>query len=251
MTAVAWSPFTGALYDVPADLLVRGDGDATVRIPATWSVLRHPAGVMLIDAGAPPAGSPGGDDVAARPAGSDVRTALRLLGLRPDDVSFVLLTHLHVDHLGGLDAVPGARLLTTAEEVRYARAPDVWMEPEYPAAARDLGPRRVDLVDDGQDVFGDGTVTVVATPGHTPGHVSVLLRLPDTGAVLLPGDAAWTRRTLLDDAAVPGLLWDEEAWLASRARLRRLAVEERARIFYTHEPEQVSAGAWQSGGRYR
>jgi glyoxylase-like metal-dependent hydrolase (beta-lactamase superfamily II) len=165
----------------------------------------------------------------------------------------VLLTHLHVDHVGGLDAVPAARVLTTAEELRYARAPDSWMEPEYPAASRTLDPRRVRVVDDGHDVFSDGTVVVVATPGHTPGHVSVLLHLPETGAVLLPGDAAWTRRTLLDDAAVPGLLWDEPTWQRSRRRLRRLVAEHEARVFYTHEPDQFSAATedWRSGEPYR
>jgi glyoxylase-like metal-dependent hydrolase (beta-lactamase superfamily II) len=71
--------------------------------------------------------------------------------------------------------------------------------------------------------------------------------------VLLPGDAAWTRRTLLDDAAVSGLLWDEPTWERSRRRLRRLLAENEARVFYTHEPDQFSAATenWRSGESYR
>jgi len=247
---VSWYPLVGALYDAPAELLVRGSGTEPVRMPATWSVLRHPDGIVLIDSGAPPAGSPGGDDVAARPPGSDVTSSLEAIGLAADDVAAVLLTHLHVDHVGGVAAVPRARLLTTADELRYARSPDPWMEPEYPDASRTIDPARVDLVGDGHDVFGDGALSVLATPGHTPGHLSLLVRLPASGAVLLPGDAAWTRRALLEDDAVAGLLWDEGAWRASRDRLRDVAAREQARVFYTHEPEQFAAGAWHSGGRY-
>jgi N-acyl homoserine lactone hydrolase len=158
---------------------------------------------------------------------------LQSLGLPTNGIDTIILSHLHWDHCGQTHMFPGAQVHVRRDCLE--------------TFARIVNPRvgRRDflstsdsyrfLPDEERVVFAPG-VTVIHTPGHAVGHVSFLVELPETGAVLLPVDALPTRDTLegLSIGAGP----DHAAWKESRARLLRLAGERHAQIFLSHDPAQ-------------
>lgn len=170
-------------------------------LPVNAFLLDHPAGLCLVDAGqgAAAAGAlPRWHPflrIARFELGSDDEAAaqVRRLGHRPEDVRWVVLTHLHTDHIGGLAGFPGAEAVVADAEWRRARGlagrlrgyvPGQWPE--------GLEPRRVDLSGPpvgpfpaSLDLAGDGSLRLVPLPGHTPGHLGVLV-----AGALLGGDAA-------------------------------------------------------------
>lgn len=154
--------------------------------------------------------------------------ALALLGLAPLDIDLVILSHGHIDHVGSLPLFAHALIVLTRTERADPR-------PSYFGKARpmDWPDARYHLIDKDTPVC-DG-LTLLPTPGHTPGHLSALVTLPDGRAVLLAADAI-NRATEADegfaDAASPALA------MASYHRLTALAANHAAEILYGHEPAQ-------------
>ena len=148
-----------------------------------------------------------------------VAARLRAADVDPADIDLVILSHLHFDHVGGLAQIPDARVLVQRDE--WAAGTDADL-----AAANTLSPADFDLghdvvqLDGGHDVFGDGRVTCIPTPGHTPGHQSLRVRLADREIVLC-GDCAYFRETL-DGGALPPIGHDHEQQADSIRRLRGL-----------------------------
>ena len=157
------------------------------------------------------------------------------MGLKPDDVDLIALSHLHFDHTGAATLFPQARLLIQAAEYEAAflRHEDygVVYDPEiYDDLARN--PRQI-LTGD-HDVFGDGTVTIVSAPGHTPGHQVLLVNLKNTGPVLLSGDLYHFRVTR-KLRAVPTFNSDEDQTLASMDKVERLIAKTGATLWIEHD----------------
>lgn len=222
-------------------LVAGSEEDGLVRIPAPSFLIEHRDGAVLFDASLAPeaAGDPYAE-YGERAARSQVEfTAEQRLdrqvaaaGLAVGDVDTVVLSHLHFDHAGSAHLFTSARLLLGAGELvharsgsdRYCRAVDV------ERVAR-CAPTEVD---GDVDVFGDGSVIVFPTPGHTPGHVSLLVRLPRRSC-LLTGDAVHTREALLSERPFPG---DADPRLAveSIRRLKRRALDAEATICVSHSP---------------
>jgi N-acyl homoserine lactone hydrolase len=98
-------------------------------------------------------------------------------------------------------------------------------------------PKNLQLVDGDTDVFADGSVTLVATPGHTPGHQSLLVHLKHAGFVLLSGDVAHLEENFEKDI-VPTLNTDKAASIASMERIRKLLARYRAAFFINHDKSQ-------------
>lgn len=247
--------FNAAWYQVEQSLLGGGDSATTVRIPTSWAVIQHQAGVVLIDTGVDlssttnePAALADGAPLAA--CGIDTHASLRTLGIGPADIEVVINTHLHIDHVGQNLRYPQARFLARRAEVDYARAPvDPVLATEYPKNLIALDTLRYEPIEGDADVdlFGDGTVTLLSTPGHSAGHQSVLVRLAHRRSVLLAGDAVWTAACRDDPSVVPGLIWSRDAYRLSRSRLVDIAARENARWLFTHEPSNFGKGGWASG----
>lgn len=124
-------------------------------------------------------------------AGQDLRVRLARLGYDVEDVGTVFLTHVHDDHAGGLRHLPRATVVLDRRDwdhgVRYPYSFDLVQELTFP----EFDSGRYRAFPESQDYFGDGSVLLLPTPGHSPGHMCVLLRMDD-GSVLFTGDTLYT-----------------------------------------------------------
>src|SRR3954447_2133183 len=143
---------------------------------------------------------------------------LAAVGLTPDDIRYVAISHTHGDHVGNVDLFPKASVLIQQAEYDWAFAlPRKPFSPEHPARK----------LDGDSDVFGDGSVLIVSTPGHTPGHQTLLVRLPQSGAVVLSGDMVHFQENW-DARIVPARNFDKKQSVESMDRVARLLEDEHA-----------------------
>jgi glyoxylase-like metal-dependent hydrolase (beta-lactamase superfamily II) len=208
-------------------------------VPIPAFLVRHPGiGPILVDTGLHPSVATNPNDNLARvtsshyslEAGSDVASQLRGKGLRPEDVAVVILTHLHEDHASAMSSFPNAVFVFAAqewEEATSGRLPALrGYNPSHYDYAFDFN--TVDFNGDAIesygpfgrsfDLFGDGSVRLVFTPGHSAGHTSVFLRLPRRDFVVM-GDAAydWAQ---FEGRAEPMMMDDEHNWKRSLKELQ-------------------------------
>ena len=127
-------------------------------------------------------------------ADDHIERRLATIGLRPQDIDVVVQSHLHFDHCGGLAWLKRAPVLVQREELAFALDPPVYQRDIYMPADFDIG-LNFQLLDGDHDVFGDGRVMVISTPGHTRGHQSLLVRL-DGQTIFLLADAAYLLRKI-------------------------------------------------------
>jgi N-acyl homoserine lactone hydrolase len=150
------------------------------------------------------------------------------LGLKPDDVKAMAVSHTHPDHSGNVELFPQATLYVQKSEYDWPGANNERrFKPSHP----------VELLAGDKDVFGDGSVTILATPGHTPGHQSLLVRLPKTGAVVLSGDAVHFRDNW-DNRRVPGMNTSKELSTASMQKIADTLDKEKAQLWINHDKAQ-------------
>jgi glyoxylase-like metal-dependent hydrolase (beta-lactamase superfamily II) len=200
-------------------------------------LIRHPKGDLLWDAGIPATFHDAPEPVAAGPFTMDMPATIEMqlgeLGLTVADVDYFTPSHSHFDHIGDSNRFAGATLLIDRDEraVMFgdeARA-DVENFPLYSA----LETAETVEFDGDHDVFGDGTVTILDMPGHTPGHKSLLLQLDNAGAVLLSGDLYHLQESR-ERRLVPKFNTDVEQTLASMDRFEQIATDTGARVVIQH-----------------
>src|SRR3954466_11225596 len=201
-------------------------------------LIHHTQGWLLWDTGVP-------DAIAAMPEGlapSDPRMThwrrpktlaaqLEGVGVKPADIKYVAVSHTHPDHIGNVELFPQAMLLVQKAEYEWPTpngAPR--FKPEHP----------VTELEGDHDVFGDGSVTIITTPGHTPGHQSLLVKLPKTGALVLSGDAVhfqdnWTHKR------VPSMNTSKDQSLASLERIAKVLADQKATLWINHDKPQSAS----------
>jgi len=150
---------------------------------------------------------------------------LEALGVKPADIKYVAISHTHGDHSGNAELFPQALLLVQKAEYDW---------PNQDGTARFKPEHPVKKLEGDYDVFGDGSVTVISTPGHTPGHQSLLVKLPKTGTVILTGDAVHFQESW-DKRLVPGFNFDQDKSRASMQRLADLAAQNKALVWINHD----------------
>jgi N-acyl homoserine lactone hydrolase len=153
---------------------------------------------------------------------------LALLGLTPGDLHQVVNSHLHFDHCGGNQHLTASPILVDGRDLERARA-GIGVGPVFE------GPGVTFQTFEGDYELAPG-VQLLATPGHTPGHHSLLVRLPQSGPLLLTVDAVYTEALWQRDAL--GACVDEEEARRSMNRLRRIAQETGAKVIFGHDPGQ-------------
>lgn len=206
-------------------------------------LLRHDKDYMLWDAGLPAAliGAKTDDTAAMVPTlAEDLPTQLARIGIKPGQIGRMGISHNHFDHVGQAESFPGATLMIGAADLaQFAADPlpfavdPAFLKPWLKDGAT------VDAISGDRDVFGDGTVTILATPGHTPGETSLLVRLPETGAVLLSGDVVHFEEQV-GNRGVPPFNFDRAETLASMDRLTGIATSLNAKLIIQHDASHVA-----------
>jgi N-acyl homoserine lactone hydrolase len=164
---------------------------------------------------------------------------LRDIGIEPGRVDRVALSHYHSDHSGQAATFPGAILMIGAQDMAVVRGPAAAFNLQRDDFAPWLnGGGRIDEVVGDRDVFGDGRVMMLSTPGHTPGHHSLLVRL-SSGPVILSGDL-WHFTEQVAINGVPKVNTSRADTLASMDRVVRIAAALGARIVIGHETGDIA-----------
>ena len=220
-------------------------------IPVPWYLIEHPRGLVVIDGGiaaecaADPERHWGRTSSVFWPVLTPAQAcvpALRAAGFDPADVRHVLQSHMHSDHtgaLGAIDQFPNADVLVRRAEYQYAFVPDWFATAGY--IHKDFNKPGVPWSllednEDGYDVFGDGVVRCWNTPGHSPGHQSFEVTLPNSGTILLTIDAAYTTDHW-NEKALPGFLTSAIDAVRSVRKLHRIAARSDATVVTGHDPE--------------
>lgn len=219
------------------------DAGRKIAAPIPFFLLRHPGGNVLIDTGAHPDAIENPDErwgglaKVFRPearSGEGVVEQLGGLGLQPDDIHLVINTHLHMDHAGGNQFFPNAAFLVQKRE--WETAQDPWNEGKGYFTSDWDHPLKYEMLEGSRDVFGDGRLVVLPSPGHTPGLMICVVRLARTGLVVLAGDTVYMRENL-DHNLVPKTTWNPEALTKSMETIRRF-IRDGALVIFGHDPEQ-------------
>jgi glyoxylase-like metal-dependent hydrolase (beta-lactamase superfamily II) len=168
------------------------------------------------------------------PDGHGLGFRLREVGVAPTDLDYVVVSHLHFDHCGGLAEVPDARLVVQHDEWAAGQSSKLVDDGVFNPDDYRLG-HDVLEVDGDHDLFGDGGVVCVSTPGHTPGHQSLRVQL-ESGPVVLTADCAYCG-FMLDEDLIQTVVFDEADFLRSRQLLKKLR-SEGCELYFGHDPEQ-------------
>ncbi|HLE03116.1 MAG TPA: N-acyl homoserine lactonase family protein [Anaerolineales bacterium] len=175
----------------------------------------------------------------------EIGAQLPSLGIKPAEVGTVLLTHLHTDHAGGISHFPSSRFLVNEPEHKYARGtlgrlrgylPQHWPA-RFQANAIPFQPVAFGPFGHTYCLTAAKDIIVIPTPGHTPGHVSVLVMLDDL-CVVLAGDTTYTEATLLH-RQVDGISPDERLALRTIDNILQLSRERHIVYLPSHDPESV------------
>lgn len=210
------------------------DMGKTIEIPVPFYLIMHPRGNVLYDTGF------------ARECATDPRAhwgaavdsfmplmgpeqycteQLERIGLKPGDIQFIILSHLHNDHAGALKEFPNAKILVQRTELQWAYTCDFFQKLAYVRADFDHPKLKYHLLEGWRenpfDMFGDEAVKIWFTPGHTPGVQSLSLRLPHSGTLLLTSDACYTDENLKRNV-LPGVGWNSEETVSSIRRIRHM-----------------------------
>lgn len=215
--------YPGQQRDLVASCYLIKDGDA----------------YMLWDTGLPLSAREGAVDPSKpmnQKLGKSIVEQLAELGVRPDQIGLIGISHYHHDHVGQAADFPKAKLVIGAGDLKVARENDSIGKPLAPWLGEGA---KVEGVTGDKDLFGDGSVTMLNLTGHTPGHHGLLVRLPKTGVVLLSGDVAHFRENL-DSDGVPTFNTDRADSLAAMDRFRTLAKSLKAVAIIQHDPRDVA-----------
>jgi N-acyl homoserine lactone hydrolase len=164
---------------------------------------------------------------------------LAKIDVKPDQIKYVGISHYHADHTGQIDSFPKATLLIGAKEWEAITSPKPAQGVNFkPFESWIKGDSKVEPQPIDKDVFGDGTVIVLRTPGHTPGHQSLLVKLPQMGAVIITGDVVHFRENY-DSDGVPAFNFDRAQTVASIERLKKIAANLKATVIIQHDARDV------------
>src|SRR6202790_2608104 len=172
-----------------------------------------------------------------------LESQLAAIGVKPPDIRFIGISHTHPDHIGNAELFPRVPILIQKAKYDYyfASGKEGILKPPADTKPTFLKDHPVNLVQEDLDVFGDGSVIIVLTAGHTPGHQSCLVHLPKTGWVLLSGDAVhlkenWDNRRIPYFATMPPE--QKIQTLLSMQRMADLLTFYRAQLWINHEKSQ-------------
>ena len=253
---------SGALTNISKGVLQNfGPMEPKISIPVGFFVIQHPQGNVLYDTG-------NNDKIITDPSywgkwidilkpirTPDVAIDVQLLnkiGLTPDDIKYVVISHMHLDHAGNIAKFPNATIVMQQDEIDYGNWPDEpFTGPFIPEDAfilrSDVGSGRPNrftmlILNGDMDLFNDGSVIVKSARGHTRGHQMMLIRLPKTGPTILTGDNVYFRENV-EKSIPPNLVlaYDPAGIMRAYEWIRFMAASEGADYFTSHDPDAFKA----------
>lgn len=212
------------------------------KLTDTCYLVVHPKGTLMWDTGL-------SDELAKQKDGvteqkifhmrrdHTVADQFKQIGYKPEDVTYLGISHMHFDHIGNVGLFPKSTLLMQKEEYASAFGPDHAKYGNDPAKYPTLKANPVKELSGDHDVFGDGTVVIKRALGHTPGHQALFLKLPKTGNVLLSGDLAhftenWANRR------VPSFNFDKDQSVKTMNETADFLKANKAVLWIQHDYEQ-------------
>lgn len=205
-------------------------------------VIQHPKGILLWDTGL--AESIGASKTgASNPLGTEfvdaptLRDQLATISLSPAQITFVGFSHLHADHAGNANLFTASTWLVSRKELEAATGPKppMGVDPKAVSEHRNV---KTKLLDADEDVFGDGTVRILQTPGHTVGHQSLAVKLAGAGTLILSGDLAHSRANW-ENHVVPWFNQSRENTAASMTRIEAILADTKGRFIVQHSPDDI------------
>jgi glyoxylase-like metal-dependent hydrolase (beta-lactamase superfamily II) len=257
--------FSSGGLTIAKSALQSGAPNQQVTVPVGFFVVTHPKGNFLFDTG-------NNDKIITDPSywgpfiqgltperGPDVAidTQLQKINLRPDDIKFVAVGHMHLDHGGNVCKFPNATFFVQKDEMKNA----AWPEPgtagpyipgDVACLRNDMGQAlpnkyKMEMLEGDMDVFGDGSVVLKRWPGHTPGSQMAIIRLPKTGTVILTSDNVYfsenVTKNLLPDIS---LAYNPTGILNAYAYIRAMQATENASFMTAHDLDGPANKARQS-----
>lgn len=243
------------------DLFINNGGHTPFPVPVPFFLIQHNGKNILFDTGNNKDDC--GDHLLPRLL-SNVKpvmtkeewapNSIKKVGLRPQDIDFIILSHLHHDHAGAIDEFPNATVIVQKCEYDYVRRPDYFMTQAYyndeaPSNVANfrfdgqdpLNTKHIDWyflngwTDNKFDMFNDGRILIYFTPGHSVGHQSLYVRTDNDGAFFLTADACYVEENI-KAGVLPGLVCDSPAYLQN-LKTFRLLEKTGVKIVTGHDPE--------------
>jgi len=264
----AESPAGMQLYLFSSGTMMIGKGflqnfapmEPKIEIPIGFFVIKHPKGNVIFDTG-------NNDKVIAdtgywgklaqvfepKMTKDDAMDAqLAKIGLTTNDIKYVVVSHMHLDHGGNVGKFPNSTIVIQDDELHFAMFPDEpfaagYIPDDISVLRSGVGvskPNSIDMlrITGDLDLFGDGSLVIHRSPGHTKGTQMLTVRLPKTGPVVLTSDAAYFRDNV-EKNLVPNiaLAYDATGIIKGYDWIRRMIATENASYFTSHDPD-----AWKS-----
>ncbi|HUJ68462.1 MAG TPA: N-acyl homoserine lactonase family protein [Syntrophorhabdales bacterium] len=232
--------FESAKMHVPDRGMMSGrPSGVPVTIPVPFYLIDHPKGLALFDTGMkldnwPAQYKQDGDQ---RPD-QMIDVQLAACGFKLDDIKYVIMSHLHLDHAGGMPLFPKATFIVRKSELRAAWWPERFQVHYIFDDYKETRNFSFIELDDTEvfDVFQDGSVLCIDTKGHSQGHQSLVVNLPRSGRFVLTADAA-AMAEILDEGVLPAIAWNAEEALRSLRKMQHMK-REGATVLMAHDPDQ-------------
>ena len=267
--AVAKSPAGMRLYVLNSGSLSLGKGalqnlapmEPQIRIPVAMFVIKHPNGNVMFDTGKndkiikdPSYWGP--NFAALKPVNTpdvSIESQLARIDMKPDDLTYVVVSHMHLDHGGNVGKFPNSTLIIQRDEIEYAMFPDepfagAFIPGDVAELRSGIGVKKPNAIpmlvleETDLDIFGDGSIVVKRARGHTKGGQMLVVRLPNTGTVILTGDAAYFRDNVTK--SIPpniALAYDPAGIMRGYEWIRYMMASEGADFFTSHDPDVFKA----------
>lgn len=201
----------------------------------------HPKGTLIWDTGL-------SDSLIKKPETMGVfhftksvslQDSLKKINLKPSDITYVTISHSHFDHASGLNQFPNSTWILQKTELNYAKThPNAYVIDV--SQLKNFKTAHVKIINGDYDVFGDGTVKILYTPGHTPGHQSLELKLPQAGVIILSGDA-FHQKTSVEPLRIPTGNTSRAETMASADRIKTVIKNTNGRLVVQHDQQDFEA----------
>jgi len=243
---------SGSLGGFPkAALQIGGQGNIDWA-PVGFYVIAHPKGNIIFDTGnndktitdAEGWWGPLAKGFGLKMTKDDAIPAqLAKIGMKTDDIKYVVLGHMHLDHGGNVSQFPNSTVVVQNDELKAAWWPDVGYSIYYiPGDFEATKKMNIVRLEGDIDLFGDGSFRLFRAPGHTPGSQFAVVRLKNTGPVILTSDTVYLKESL-DKNLIPPIpgTWSPKAMYEGYQKIRLIRDTEGAQIFIAHDPEAFKA----------